>query len=277
MGYFWGGIFSLLLCWQALAETSADTGVLRFGNPNWSKKLLMVPGLNFNPEKFYEIKDALTENQIEVHLLHLKFTHEKDRQWEDGELSQHWLGQFEAALATVEKESQQLGGSYRLLAYSLGALVTETYLQSLKEEPAHLNRLVYLAPALSIKWYLRFFMNSARILEESIEIPSWNLEEYQTRSYTYAGEYEALLNILEKFEVESEKKMAIETHLFMSAKDELLNFHQVVEILQRLRLQLEVNEIKSSKKNTLGKHHLIVDSKSLLEPEFQKILNTLIH
>ena len=271
-----GGILFLLL-FSVSVLAKAETDVLRFGEKHWPQKLLMVPGLNFNPQRFYEIKDELVSRNVEVHLLHLKFTHEKDRLWEDGELAEHWLNQFASAVSRLSKESEALGGSYRVLAYSLGGLVTETYLQTLDEKPKHLDRLIYLAPALSVKWHLRFFMNSARVLEESIRIPSWNLEDYQTRSYTYAGEYEALLDILDKLDRAKKKQLELETYLFMSAKDELLSFENVVEFLQELRPILQINSIKPRKEKTIGKFHLIVDSKSLTPEDYQNLVTSLIY
>lgn len=275
-------ILSLLLYVLVLTPSSfagasqSESDIKVFGKADAKKSVLLVPGLNFEPSAFSTIIDEFVKSDHQVYLLHLKYTHNPDRDWEGDDLTKLWPKQVADAIKRVSVEAKKNNRQYKIVAYSLGGLVTELVLQKSDIVSDRLSKIVYLAPAFEIDSFLEFSLNSVYFLPNWLKIFSLNLEEYRTRSYTYVGEYLALVELVEELHARELKTLSVPTSLVMSPGDELLDYDLVMGWLYSMRFELTVVPVKIDKKATVGKKHLIVDDKSLVSEDYSKLLKAIL-
>lgn len=262
----------MLFLWQNLF---AGDDLKFYPSQNEKGLYLLVPGLNFAPEGYRQLRDDLVARGFSVYVLHLKYTHEADRKWEgDEDLASHWLSQTLSAFEEMDQTAELKGLSWSLLSYSLGGLVSEIILgEELQFD--RLKAITYLSPAFDVRWYIYISLQAAHALPDSLEFPSWNLESYQTRDFTYVGEYVAFLDLMSLFSGRSELFLNIPTVFYMSEHDELLDFEDTKLYLEETRANLKIHMVKDTKTNKIGKYHLVVDEASLGKEDYTKLLNQL--
>lgn len=268
-------LFSTLFSLAGYANCDETQDLKNFGEMSSSRRVLLVPGLNFQPERFDDLISDLIKSDFQVSVLYLKYSSEKDRRWEDQNLSEHWVYQVKNAVCRIQQSSDPSKG-FQILAYSLGAISTEIFLQRSEVIPEGLVKTSYLAPAFQVSWFLGKILRLSHILEESVHIPSWNLKAYRTRGFTYSGEYEALVDLINELREGQLKKLDIKHDMFISPEDELLDAPKVLAWSKASRKRLHYQEIKATKLGTIGKHHLVVDKKSLTGDDYNAVLNSII-
>lgn len=270
-------ILSLFLLLASLQVTANELpeNLKVFGESNKCGMSLLVPGLNFNPEAFEEIINDLTNKNMKVYLLHLRYSHEKNASWDSDDLASEWIEQIETGISYINKIANSEKTPFNILGYSLGALSTETYLQNLNSLPNYLVGSTYLAPAFHPKAALSSILGSSSFLPNWLKIPSFNLEEYRTRWFTYVGEYEALLQLSSNFQSKKHKEWDLKTNLIMSPYDELLDYDETSAWMFSIRKQSRIQAVKLESEKLIGKNHLIVDSKSLNSDDYNKIITSL--
>ena len=238
-----------------------------------NKIVFFVPGLNFNSSRFDSFERDLHANDVQTYRLFLRYSSYRPGPWESEDLGAIWQQGFVQALEYFAKLCEENSNlEVVLVAYSLGTVVSENVLQSLKSIPSCFKKSIHFAPAYQVNPWLQPILASTKILYSGILIPSFNLEEYQTKNYIYVGEYEGLRNNILQLEKREPKSLNLKHYLVISKNDELVDVDYAVDFTKKIRQDYEYVFVKEEREDIVGKYHLIIDDSSLSAQDYQKVL-----
>ncbi|MBF0315224.1 MAG: alpha/beta hydrolase [Oligoflexia bacterium] len=259
---------------------------------------LVVHGLNLKPEKMDEIGAYLEQEGLLVIRPALS-GHRGDgiegmlnvsaKQWKDDFLRAYCFG-------------KRLASKYRIpyyyVGYSLGAPLAIKVLQELGEEEKGFDKQIFMAPAISIKWYTRA-VRALFIFGERYLLSSRSLGEYRSNDGTSMAAYRALFELVDGVErsVQAFKKMNKQTLVILHPEDEVIDGGGVAEMIRDLSLDhwriwkvpvsakvtkstpLDAIEMKLYEEFPTKRvlRHLMVDRTSLGEKEWNLFTTELSH
>jgi len=249
-----GIIILLFLCSFAFAKTGewfvADQAKGNF---------VIVHGLNVKPSKMNSLANFLKDSGYSSYVVKLKSHWEKERT--ELKASDWKQDVFEAWNETKPKSELP---TY-LLGYSLGGLVSSILVQERKIAP---EKMILLAPALSLKWNTNKLAPALNLAPNDFEIPSFSPKEYRAHPTTRIDQYTALFELFNEFDKSSKSELyKVKTLVFIDPDDELVSPNGLEEIANKTDNWVLKNiHFENSIYN-----HLIIDEKSLGVELWQKL------
>ncbi|MEC9282345.1 MAG: hypothetical protein VX642_06505 [Bdellovibrionota bacterium] len=235
--------------------------------------VFFVPGLNFNSQRFDSFERDLQAQNIQTYRLFLRYSSYRPGPWRSQNLAKVWQTEFSRAIGYFAQECRQNPQlEITLVAYSLGTIVSENVLQSMNEIPSCFKKSIHFAPAYQINPWLQPVLASTYILYSGIHIPSYNVENYQTKAFTYVGEYEGLRDNIKQLESIPPKKIDLAHTLVISKNDELVDVEYAIEFSQKIRQDFQILFVKEEREGLVGKYHLIIDEHSLNQTDYQEVM-----
>ncbi|MBF0299753.1 MAG: hypothetical protein HQK51_13595 [Oligoflexia bacterium] len=178
-----------------------------------------------------------------------------------------------------ERENKKM--KFIFVGYSLGAALGFDLIRSVKNEDRIFDKMILLAPAITLRWYTKL-IKAFYIFGEEFNISSRNHPEYRYKDSTTIAEYKALFNILEENENKLSSKsrdINISTLVLMDSQDELISFENTKEFIKKNTLtKWSFQEIKKDatlKKQKIPKH-LIVDENAIGVDAWKKLKQQII-
>ncbi len=231
--------------------------------------VLVVHGLNTNPEKMLPLANELRRDGIEA--LNLELAGHRSDSRINEVTSSIWATEMKLALEQAQARAQDLNVPLYFLGYSLGGLVGLEVLQGL---PANVvQKMVLLAPAIRLKWktnWIRVFSPFPTFI-----IPSLAPADYRANWGTSMAAYKSLFQTVKRFNSQSSENLNIPTLVFSDRKDELVSFSGLQEV-ERSLSQWKVIEVSNHDAPNKSYHHLILDSNTLGTVQWRAMLQQIL-
>lgn len=230
---------------------------------------VVVHGLNLKPSKMLELAEQLETMNQDVVLVTLT-GHDDDEKAFGTVTREVWLNDLSEAFQEASSKAKAVGVPIQFLGFSVGGLLGVDLLAAGK---VHFSKMILLAPALQVHARSRL-IRVARILGNSFVIPSRSPEDYRAHSGTTVAAYEALFKSLDTMAASNLDLANIPTRVFIDPDDELVSLEKTETFIAKKRLSnWKLSSVDASQSLTEPKyHHLIIDSKSLGEAEWKKLV-----
>ncbi len=249
--------------------------------PRWQRRtaspprgvVLVAHGLNLRPSAMDELCTTLNARGFDTYRISLTGHHTAH---EETFPASQWVKDFAEGYQTAHTSEPKT--PIYIIAFSAGALLATHFLDSTPDLEPIPRRMVFLAPALS----LRLLPRSAYILRWfgtlNLRIPNLAPSAYRRFRLTPLFWYDNLIDVYEETRVltRSERLRPIPTLLLMSRDDELISF-------TGLKSWIEVNQLETWKLQELQPHpiepdlyeHLIIDELSLGIDQWREMVLTI--
>ena len=170
-----------------------------------------------------------------------------------------WRDETLAAYAIAGLRSRALGVPLLLAGFSLGALMGCTL--TLAEPGVHFDRLILLAPALSLRRHSRL----PRLLARSPRtiIPSLAPAAYSANRGTPVAAYMALYTALARLEHGDLRRLDVPALVLADAEDELVSYAGLVRLVERLPRWTLYPVRKSVRASRNRPYHLLLDAETV--------------
>ena len=223
--------------------------------------VVLAHGLNLLPSKMDELAIFLASKKCDD--LRISISENPDK----------WLTNFGDCYDAALEHSEILQRPLYFVGYSLGGLLGVHYI--MKHPYQQFTKAVLIAPATHTKAFIMLPALLALILPNG-SLPSFNLANYRARSRTKFKEYKKLLCIQKDIQSNLKKNdLNISTLLVINNRDELVASKRVAQFAASnplwKTLTLTNHDCQLSKKY----QHLIIDSASLGDQEWNKLLKSL--
>ena len=242
--------------------------------------ILLAHGLNLRPSKMNTLAHSFSSHGY--HILRLSLSGHRGNINEMKLVSRNiWLSEMKAHYCLALEKSQQLGLPLYFIGYSLGAAVLLDLLKS-RDLKNNFQKIITIAPAIRVHWYTRLPKFLA-FFSKKIVIPSLNNEQYRMHKGTTTAAYEALHDIIDKFEYPHGKKLQVPIMVVIDPKDELVSLSKIQSMIKKNDLaHWEIVEVNNDASLLAKKyHHLIIDPPTLGKVNFSQLeirmLNFLKH
>lgn len=253
--------------WRLLSDSQTVKGVA-----------LVIHGLNQKPEVMQGIIEQLNRAGIETLNLTL-FGHET---YLDEELRlinfkrasyKQWSNEIYQAFKAAEKRALENKTPLFFVGNSIGGLLACDLVVS--NDDVNFDRMVLFAPALSIHYTSRLLAIFSPFSQ--LVIPSLTPESYRANEGTPIAAYNALYEAIDHFEDKLSHKLNIPTLLFIDESDELVSYSGLVELINTQSLSnWNIEQVKKSENAQTNYKHLIVDSASMGDQQWKRMVNSMV-
>jgi alpha-beta hydrolase superfamily lysophospholipase len=254
---------------DAPAEAQAASARERFDQDQAQPAIVLVHGLNVNPEKMADLHAALESAGASV--IRVTLSGHDGRGWRGAD-RRAWLRQIEQAHA--EATALAGGAPVHLVAHSLGALIALDW-QSGLAAPAF-SRMVLLAPALSMTRLARA-LRLLSWLPDWVSLPSLALRGYRANRETSVGAYRALADSLKSLERAGFRNADRPALVLVDPRDELVS----AAGLDALALTVAAGAWRVERVSNAGstlrgrKHHIIFTEEALGASEWRRLVDAM--
>lgn len=223
--------------------------------------VILVHGLNLLPSKMDELAYFFNSKKCDVLRVSLG---KNPAQW-----SEKFSDDYDAALEHAEILELPL----YFLGYSLGALIGIHYLM---KHPHHrISKLALIAPATHTHLYTAFPALLGGLVP-NITLPSLNFKNYRDRNGTALKEYKKMHQLQKELKSSFQKnQINIPTLLVVSQKDELIATSRVTKFAESNPYWKCLTISNEGTQLPRKYHHLMIDSASLGQQEWTKLLKNL--
>ncbi len=240
--------------------------------------VLMVHGLNNNPSRFLPLAKKLNSRQQVVVLVKLE-GHDmsvKNASWRLSRFRkvtpEIWARQFSESYAYARQIANHHNAPLFAITYSLGGLLTVNGM--LSSDEITFNKVVLLAPAISLRWYstllwpLTFF--------PSLTLPGFSPDEYRANSGTPMAAYNALFSLRDQVHARVNSKLTPGINqaslILMTETDELVSYSGIQDWIQQNRLdRWSIVAVTKSPDNQTSFDHLMVDEAAMGKQGWQRL------
>ena len=270
---------------QLSALDNAELGLSWRQQQNAIAVVVLIHGLNLDPAAMLDIQASLFDAGMDV--LSLSLTGHGNALDDEGRLLQfqeatfvHWQADVQRAVQAAARHATALSRPLHLVGFSLGGLLSADYLvQSALRggsvEVADINRMVLLAPAITLKWS-SYLLYPLQIFPD-IYLPSVAPRVYRANDYTPLSAYFALYEGVNQFNElagkpdpgsdpvpNNSQALNIPALVFMHPRDELVSANGVREFISEHQLsQWQFVEVDKSEDAADVLNHLIIGPHSL--------------
>lgn len=224
------------------------------------KGILFVHGLNTTPKIFNDLAAACEARNILICRPHLK-GHDPSQALPETIKAADWVNGIHDAMNQNKHVTEWIA-----VGYSLGGLVIAN--MALKK-PKLFQRIVLLAPALSLKFYAHL---PRMILFTDIRLKSFTPAHIRAHNKLSTDYFSALYALRrETRRMIRDRKELPQMTIIMSCHDELISYHGTRKLAQKMGA--EFISVKKKRKNIADWGHLIVMRKHLHESDWNLILS----
>jgi len=223
--------------------------------------VVLAHGLNLLPSKMDEIAKFLALKKCDV--LRISISENPDK----------WLMDFGDSYDAALEHSEILQRPLYFVGYSLGGLLGVHYI--IKHPYQQFTKTVLIAPPTHTKAYILLPALLALIFPNG-SLPSLNLENYRARGRTKFKEYKKLLHIQKEIRSDLKKnELNISTLVVINRHDELVASKRVALFAAFNPLWKTLTLTNQESDLPRKYHHLMIDSASLGDQEWNKLLKNL--
>ncbi len=233
--------------------------------------VLVVHGLNLKASRMQALVQVLVDRGYMVGNMTLA-GHSGDKSAVGREA---WLRDYEGATLALRELSNEHGGLPTFaVCMSLGAL---TLVDFISEHPQHqpFQRVLMLAPALSLRWYSHIFRAFARWLPW-LPIPSFSRAKdrvYSSLPLRFYGElYKAQDMIARKLKA---CPLKLPVNIIMDPRDELVSYAGVEQLLKRGHMPMAHLQGRRLPSEAQGSYHLFICPESMGSTIWQEVTSNL--
>jgi esterase/lipase len=231
--------------------------------------VVLLHGLNLKPEKMDDWARLLSDHQALIIRLSL-YGHQGSYEEMRDVTAEKWQEQFKEAMHMAQEEAKKHAVPILFVGFSLGALVA---LESLSHEHWPINKMVLIAPALSIPWYSETAIKLLSVFGKGFMLPSRSPKQYQANKGTSVAAYQALFELKNSLEQNKYKNNNIDTLVLIDKNDELVSSKDIENIIDKNRLSLWALEIVDNNfaQKNYGFRHLMVDQEAMGKKLWDKV------
>lgn len=235
--------------------------------------VLVAHGLNLRPSAMDYLCTTLNTRGFDTYRISLTGHHTPH---EGTFPASQWAQDFAEGYRAIHASNPKM--PIYIVAFSAGALLATHFIDSNPNLNPSPRRMVFLAPALS----LRFLPRSAYILKWfgplNLRIPNRAPSDYRRFRLTPLFWYENLIDVYEETRTlaQSEKLRPIPTLLLMSREDEIISFSGLESWIEDN--QLDTWKLKELQPRPIGSglyEHLVIDERSLGIDQWREMVRTI--
>jgi pimeloyl-ACP methyl ester carboxylesterase len=262
---------------QRLALGDAALGLNWQQHPSPDAVVVLVHGLNLDPAAMHDIQQLLFDAEMDVLSLsltgHANALDEETRllQFQDATFA-GWQSDISQGVRAAAHRAKTLKRPLYLVGFSLGGLLSADYLvqNSLQRDLSDVvdvDRLVLLAPAISLRWS-SYLLYPLQIFPD-IYLPSVAPRVYRANDYAPVSAYLALYKGVNQFnelaaQVANQQALNIPALVFMHPRDELVSSGGVSDFIAEQQLsEWQYVEVEKSEDAADVLNHLIIGPHSL--------------
>jgi alpha-beta hydrolase superfamily lysophospholipase len=275
---------------QLSALDNAELGLSWRQQQNAIAVVVLIHGLNLDPAAMLDIQASLFDAGMDV--LSLSLTGHGNALDDEGRLLQfqeatfvHWQADVQRAVQAAARHATALSRPLHLVGFSLGGLLSADYLvQSALRggsvEVPDINRMVLLAPAITLKWS-SYLLYPLQIFPD-IYLPSVAPRVYRANDYAPVSAYFALYEGVNQFnelagQPDNRQALNIPALVFMHPRDELVSANGVREFISEHQLsQWQFVEVDKSEDAADVLNHLIIGPHSLGSDAWRSVSTQLL-
>lgn len=244
--------------------------------------ILLLHGLNLNPEKMLPL--AYRFNQQGFHVLNGSLSGHRGNEDEFRKVSRElWLSDMDMIFKEANAKAQQEQLPLYFIGYSLGATIaidyTNSNIRKALETQTYFRKSIFFAPAISLN-IKTLLIRMATYLPFNIIIPSVARKDYRANENgTPIAGYSALFDSINHIKTDGVRNPN-PTLIIIDPDDELVSLSGIKTLIQSENLTtwsiLTLDNYESPM--TEGKyHHLIIDSLSLGEKQWEKAIQAILN
>lgn len=202
------------------------------------------------PSKMSDVTKVLNANEYSSFVLKLRGHASSD--WEDL-ISTHkedWMAQFDHSVCELRKIATNRGGNLLVLGYSLGGVIASLGLK--KSSSSIADKVILMAPALSLKWFSRLIP-----ILPNFSLPSRSDKTHRVHSWLPVKIYQELIDLVTLYH-KQRAQITIPTLVVLSKSDELLNSEDIYEMFSNI----ETSKVFWMRARKGKRSHLLPDPNS---------------
>lgn len=225
--------------------------------------VILAHGLNLRPQRMDGWSQILSGHGAQVIRFAL-YGHTGDALHMQNVTSDMWRSQFDEVVKTAKVRAEEDGVPIYFIGFSLGALVGLEWL-SRHDQDGGFQKMVLIAPALSVPWYSRFAISLLSVFGGGFMLPSRSPESYRANKGTSIAAYKALFSLKESLERNNYKNANADTLVVIDRADELVDSGDIRAIIEKQHLgnwTLEMVDNRFAYTN-YGFRHLLVDEEAI--------------
>lgn len=234
--------------------------------------ILLIHGLNNKTSILNDLKNSLESMGYQVTVLTLK-GHEGEKGSKiKSAKSTDWINDFAEVWYKIKKSSINSKQKINIIAYSLGAVVTENFFLKHRQEAQWVESATYFAPAFFIKNSSKLFVRTLELLQLKFMV-SVTPKEYRANRFLPVSAYKALFELADNFKaalLDDKNFITFKRQIFMSKHDELVNFSQTKKYANDHHIAFQ--ELKKAKDAKYKYQHLIITIDDLGFNQWNEIL-----
>lgn len=257
------------------AETAIETKIWHEEPQKGPVKavVILAHGLNLRPQKMDGWSQILSRHGAQVIRFAL-YGHTGDEAHMQTVTSDVWRAQFDEVMKIAKIRAEEDDVPIYFIGFSLGALIG---LEWLSRKPAEFgdgfNRMVLIAPAVSVPWYSRFAIKMLSVFGKGLMLPSRSPEDYRANKGTSVAAYQALFAMKDSLEHNNYRNANIDTLVLIDRHDELVDSGDIRELITKERLgnwKLQMVDNRFAYTN-YGFRHLLVDEDAIGKELWQNL------
>lgn len=254
------------------AEASTEIWQEAPKNQNVKAIVLLLHGLNLKPDKMNDWSHSLSAHGAHV----MRFSlhgHSGDLKHMKTVTADLWRKQFNEAVEHARLKAAEHEVPMYFVGFSLGALTALEWLSNEQPSSRLFDKMVLIAPALSVPWYSKFAINMLGILGRGFMLPSRSPQHYRANKGTSIAAYQALFALKESLETNQYKNANVNTLVLIDRNDELVNSREIQKIIERSKLGLWTLHIVDNRfaYDNFGFRHLMVDQEAMGKELWQNL------
>jgi esterase/lipase len=227
--------------------------------------VILLHGLNLKPQRMDDWANLLVNHGAHVIRFAL-YGHTGDQTHMANVTANTWRAQFNGAIEAAQDVAHKQQVPIYFVGFSLGALVGLEWLSGNHDEhEALFDKMVLIAPALSVPWYSRAAINSLAMFGRGFMLPSRSPEGYRANKGTTIAAYQSLFELKDSLMKQRFKHANIDTLVLMDKHDELVDSKNIRKLIWDFKLnawKLEVVDNRFAYDN-YGFRHLMVDKEAV--------------
>jgi pimeloyl-ACP methyl ester carboxylesterase len=240
--------------------------------------VVLAHGLNLKPNKMDDWAQILSSNGALVIRFSL-YGHTGNPSDMANVHQEIWRKQFDEVMSVASVTAKNDNLPIYLVAFSLGALVGLEWQAHAQEHYHMFEKMVLIAPALSLPWYSKPVINMLSILGHSLMLPSRSPSRYRANPGTSIAAYQSLFALKKSLEEKKYKNANVKTLVLIDRHDELVNSKGIKKIIEGFKLNHWALQIVNNRfaHHNYGFRHLMVDQDAMGKELWQSLSKMVLH